>query len=219
MIDHRAAHHKCPFRFVAPSNILKDKDVAARGKLGLLGTDGLGRVWSTPYGVRTIRNGSGAVAPFGRKNGGVELDAIAHGNHHVLARVSGLMEHERLSADLASMAGAVLRDAIDAGNISFRRADELHGEGSVERRESVFGLRNELQARTATGFHEQPRAVDGNRPNEVGIVVELILSGESSQLIRGNLELWWLRFNLRNSKRQDGQQQKCTEKMMRGGFT
>ena len=215
MIRHRAHHRECAFRLVAPSNVLEDKDVAARGQFGLLRIDGLGCVAVHAVGRAHHKKRKRRSGALGAQYGGVELDAIAHRNHRILARVCELVEGKRLSADFAGMAGAVLGDAIEAGNISFRGADELQGEGKVERREAIFGLRDEFNARAARRFHEQPRAVGGNRPDEIGVVVVFILSRESGKPIRGNLELLRLRLGLRNRKREHGQKEKRTKTAMR----
>jgi hypothetical protein len=215
MIDHRAAHDKCPFGFVAPSNVLEDKDVTAGGKLGLLRTDGRGRVIVDAVRRAYQKKRKRCRGTLWAQDGGVELNAIAHGNYNILARVFRLVEQERLAADFARIAGAVHSDVIEAGDISFCGADELQGDRNVERREGIVGLRDEFEAHATTRFNEEAGAVDGKRPNEIGIIVILILSGKSTQLILGNLELWCLRLTLRNSKRGEGHQNKYTEKVAR----
>jgi hypothetical protein len=112
----------------------------------------LGVLLSTSYGVRTKRNGSGAVEPFGRKMAAWSLTPSRAGVITSWRVYSGSWNRRGWPADFARIAGAVHSDIIEASDISFCGADELQGDRNVERREGIVGLRDEFEAHATTRF-------------------------------------------------------------------
>src|SRR5215472_18698342 len=87
MIGHGAAHDEGALGFVTATNVLKNENVAAGGKLGLVAIDRCGSVSVNAIGRALHEERKRSSVILGAQNDGVELDAIAHGNHHFFARV------------------------------------------------------------------------------------------------------------------------------------
>jgi hypothetical protein len=128
----------------------------------------------------------------------MEFDAIAHGDHDFLPCVLGLVELERLIADLARV-GAPFRsgaavaffliNAVEPNDLSLGGTQELELHGCIEGSEGIFGLWKEFGFARAEGFHKHARTLERDGANEIRIIVENILPHECRKFVRRNLEI------------------------------
>jgi hypothetical protein len=81
------AHHKLALALVAAANVFADEDVAGAGKIGASEGDlgAVHAVCAVGSALDEQRQRRGDVGGF--ENHGVELDAVAHGNHDLGALV------------------------------------------------------------------------------------------------------------------------------------
>ena len=91
--DDGAIHHELATGTVAAADVLEDEDVAAGGELGLAGCDAVRRCFGDAVGCALHEERqwrAGLLAAGGAEDDGVQLDAVARGDHDFGAGVGGV---------------------------------------------------------------------------------------------------------------------------------
>ena len=102
MVNHGAHHDELALGLVTAANIFQNKNVATAREFGALLVDGVGGVAGNSVRSAVENKGQG-FAIIGRpKNHGVKFQAIAHGNHGLLALVRAKTVGDRCFADFFS---------------------------------------------------------------------------------------------------------------------